>query len=125
MNVQTARNGVTIEFSEACDLLVKAMDGYKVIPRYSHRIPWSFKFEKGTKQYDPIDLLYMYLFQKEKPAMFHWEYNELHRIGMSIDTILVLAQLSNGVHRRLIGALGEHYERRRIEFTSRTGIKVG
>jgi hypothetical protein len=114
----------TIEFSDALNILCDAMRGYKVIPRYSHRVTWSFKFEKGAKQYDPVDILYMHLFQTEKAAEFHIEYNSLKKLGMSSDTVLVLAQLSNGVHRTIIGTLGEHYGRRKAEFTSRTGIRV-
>lgn len=114
----------TIEFIDACNILVTAMHPYKVVHRYSHRVPWSFKFEKGAKQYDTVDVLFMHLFQTEKAAEFHIEYNSLKKLGMSSDTVLVLAQLSNGVHKRFIGTLGEHYERRRKEFTERTGIRV-
>jgi hypothetical protein len=114
-----------INFTAALNILCDAMRGYKVIPRYSHRIPWSFKFEKGTKQYDPIDVLYMHLFQTKKAEAFHTEYNSLCKVGMTADTVIVLAQLSNGVFKKVRGPLREHYERRRAEFESRTGIKVG
>jgi hypothetical protein len=99
------------------------MHGYKVVHRYANTVQWSFKFEKGARQYDPVDLLYMHLFQTEK-APFNVEYNELKRFGMTSDTVLVLAQLSNGVHRNLTGWLGEHYAGRKREFEQRTGIRV-
>ena len=123
MLVQTGRNVATIDYTTALNILCDAMAGYKVIHRYSGKVTWSFKFEKGARQYDPVDLLYMHLFQTEK-AEFHIEYNALKKLGMSSDTVLVLAQLSNGVYRQLVGSWGEHYERRRIEFTERTGINV-
>jgi hypothetical protein len=125
MNVQTGRNAVTIDFNKALDILCDAMRGYKVVHRYSSKVQWSFKFEKGARQYDPIDLLYMHLFQTEK-AEFHIEYNALKKLGMSSDTVLVLAQLSNGVHRNLKGCLGEHYagEKTRIRTANRHQIQI-
>lgn len=123
MHAQTGRKEATISFSKACDILKEAMVGYKIIHRYSHRIEWSFKFEKRARQYCPVDLLYMHLFQMEKAAEFHKEYNALSKL-MSTSDIIVLAQLSNGVFRKFQGTYREHYEQRRNEFEQRTGIVV-
>jgi hypothetical protein len=110
-----------IEFVEACNTLSVAMLNYKVIHRYALNIPWSFKFEKRAKQYDPVEILYMHVFETSTLPAYHISFNKLVKKGYPIATLLILMQLSNGVWKRFIG---NEYATHRDTFQTITGIYV-
>jgi hypothetical protein len=112
-------------FSEACEDVKIAMEtlNMQVIHRYSNSIPWSFKFERRSKQYDPVDILYMSVFQTQS-APFNIEVAKLVNQGYDLDTLITLAQLSNGVWKRTQGTLRERYITAKIKFEHSTGISI-
>lgn len=106
---------------EKCCLLIKALiglQGYKVILKYKPNQP-SFRFERGSKQYDAIGILYMHLNDVSVTKDTHHMYM---MIGLSLADSLALINLSSGAWTKLRG--DPRYEYYRRTFESITGIEL-
>jgi len=115
-----------ITFERACFELADAVrDGkYKVIHRYANSVPWSFKFEKGVKIYDPIEVLYLHTFQTERPREFHIMFNSLVKQGFQIQSLLYLLQLSNGLWKIMQGVERLRYLNAKDTLEQTLGIEI-
>jgi len=116
----------SITFERACLELADAVrDGkFKVIHRYAPHVSWSFKFEKGIKIYDPIDVLYLYTFQTERLKEFHLMFNELRKHGFETRTLLYLLQLSNGLWKIMQGETRLRYLNAKDTLEQTLGIQI-
>lgn len=104
-------------FIQACEIIRDIKHNYKVIHRYRFDIPWSFKFELKSKQYDPYDILCLHLINKTLPPQAH------KQIGLSVSDLLPLIQLSNGAWKFMID-FDPRYVGYKETFEQTTGIHI-
>jgi hypothetical protein len=111
---------VTITFEEACYLIKDLIPQYRVVLRYRSNQVWSFKFERGSNQYDAVDILFMHLHDRDKPDRIDaiWQ-----KVGLSIPDSLALINLASGGWRQAI-AWDKRYDNYRRVFTDITGIPI-
>lgn len=111
-------------FVEACELIrdIVSTHKYRVVHRYRYDIPWSFKFEKGARQYDTIDILYMHHLGKPKPMPMH---GMIPSLRLSVSDGICLFQLSNGNWMRPpLTTFRKTNDTRKEQFEQITGIPV-
>ena len=107
-------------FEESCYLIKELMPKYRVVLRYRSDQVWSFKFERGSNQYDAVDILYMHIHSKDKPNRIDdiWQ-----KVGLSIEDSLALINLASGGWRGLI-EWDKRYDNYKRTFEHITGISV-
>ncbi len=111
-------------FIQACELIRDIYPvSYKLIYKYRVDIPFVFKFERSCKLYDPIDIIYMHVFDRNKPDKIH---GMIPRLRISTSNAVILFQLSSGVYKNKDVPLSireSHFNAGQV-FQSITGIKV-
>ena len=103
-------------FTEACERIKNRPPEYRVILRYRNDIKWAFKFEKGVKQLDAIELLYLLTEGEEKFKLYHLFESRWNKLKMSTRNKTILHNLAHGQ------GFGNYHDTYRQCFTAITGI---